>query len=65
MTLAFLIIVLIILGVIAWLVTIAPVINPTFKSFIVYALIVVGAILLVDWLLIASGHSPLFNLPVR
>ncbi len=65
MTLGLLILTLIVLGIIAWLISIAPVINPTFKTIITYALIVVGSLLLVDWLLVASGHSPIFNLPVR
>jgi hypothetical protein len=54
---------LFILGFVAWLVEISPITNATFKSFIVYALIVVGAIILIFFILAAvaaKGHVALY-----
>lgn len=42
---------ILILGFVAWLVDLAPFINPTFKTFITYALIVIAAVLLIGFLI--------------
>jgi len=57
MTLLTLIITLFILGLIAWLVSISPITNPTFKSFINFALIVVGAIVLIAFVIGVFGGN--------
>ena len=50
---------LIILGVLAWVIDMAPFIEGTFKTFIRYALIVVAAVLVVVFLLaLVNGGSP-------
>lgn len=54
-----LIITLAILGLVAWLVGIAPMIDATFKTFINYALIVVGAVVLIVWVLNYAGIQTL------
>ncbi len=46
---------LLILGFLAWLVEKAPIISPTFKTFIVYALIIVGAAMLLSFIVDITG----------
>lgn len=50
---------LVVLGVAAWLVSIAPFINGQFKTIINYALIVIGAIIVVSFLLGITGSNSL------
>lgn len=61
MTLIALIICLVILGVVAYLVNVAPVIAQPFKQFIIFALIVIGAIVVISFLIsLTGGTSPLY-----
>ncbi len=58
MTFLSLIIYVLILGFIAWLVSIAPMINPTFKAFINFLLIAAAGILVIVFLIgIAHGGA--------
>lgn len=52
----------IILVVIAWLVSIAPFIEGTFKSFIIWALMAIGAIIIVLFILGIAGGSGVIRL---
>lgn len=57
MTLLGLIVLLVILGVVAWLVQKAPMIGPEFKTFIVYVLLVVGAIAVIFFVIHILGGN--------
>lgn len=61
MTILALIVYLVVLGIIAYLVNLAPFIQQTFKTFIVYVLILIGAIILISFVLGLVG-SPTINL---
>ena len=58
--LLFLVIIGIVLGIIWYLVSIAPFLNELFKKIIGYVIILVGAIILINFLLGIVGH-PLYN----
>lgn len=51
MTILSLIVWLLILGFVAWLVSIAPIIDATFKNFIKWILVVIGAVMVLMFLL--------------
>lgn len=59
MTIVTLIVWLLILGFVAWLVSISPITEPTFKKFIIYALIVVGAFILISFVIHSTGTAAL------
>lgn len=62
MTLIALVVWLLILGFIAWVVNQSPITDPTFKQFIVWALIVIGAILLISFVVHSVGIAPVNGL---
>lgn len=51
MTVLSLIVWLVVLGVVAWIVSLAPFVEATFKKFITYVLLVIGAIMVISFLL--------------
>lgn len=65
MTFVAVILTLIILGVVAWLVDRAPFISVTFKPFITYVLLAIGALVLIAFLINLLGGNMDFNLRLK
>ena len=55
MTILSLIVWLFILGFVAWLIERSPITSPTFKSFMVYALVIIAAFMLISFVLGTTG----------